>query len=54
MSFTVVPLHNLSLPLGTRIPFGADFTLQEIPPWVKDVAGGAESGLVSPAGANAR
>ncbi len=36
MSFTVVPLCNLSIPLGTRIPFGADFTLQELPPWVKE------------------
>jgi len=35
MAFTVVPLHNLSLPAGTRIRFGSDFVLQDIPPWVK-------------------
>jgi hypothetical protein len=30
MAFTVVPIHNLSLPQGTRIPFGR-FTIQDIP-----------------------
>ena len=35
MSFTVVPLHNLSLPEGTKIPFGKGFILQEVPDWVK-------------------
>jgi hypothetical protein len=36
MSFTVVPLHNISLPAGTQIPFGHDFTLQDVPDWVKN------------------
>ena len=39
MAFTVVPLHNLSLPAGTRIPFGSSFVLQDIPPWVKNDRG---------------
>jgi hypothetical protein len=34
MSFTVVPLHNLTLPRGTRIPFGKGFVLTDIPEWV--------------------
>jgi hypothetical protein len=34
MAFTVVPLHNVSLPTGTSIPFGNDFTFQDLPPWV--------------------
>lgn len=33
MSFTVVPLHNLSLPVGSRIPFGK-FTIQDVPHWL--------------------
>lgn len=36
MSFTVVPLHNLTLPAGTKITFGDDFFLQDMPRWVKD------------------
>jgi Apea-like HEPN len=36
MSFTVVPLHNLSLPAGTRIPFGTRFVLQDVPEWLND------------------
>src|ERR1035441_6803045 len=35
MSFTVVPLHNLDLPAGSRIPFGKNFVLQGIPEWLK-------------------
>jgi hypothetical protein len=35
MSFTLVPLHNLDLPPGTRIPFGNGFVLQDTPAWVK-------------------
>lgn len=35
MSFTVVPLHNLNLPSGTRIPFGSKFVLQDLPEWLK-------------------
>lgn len=35
MSFTVVPLHNLDLPAGSRIPFGPKFTIQDIPEWLK-------------------
>ena len=30
MGFTVVPIHNLSLPQGTHIPFGK-FTIQDVP-----------------------
>jgi hypothetical protein len=30
MAFTVVPIHNLSLPEGTQIPFGK-FTIQDVP-----------------------
>lgn len=36
MAFTVVPLHNISLPAGIRIPFGNDLVFQETPSWVKD------------------
>ena len=36
MSFTVVPLHNLSLPDGMRAEFGNGFILQDVPQWVKD------------------
>ena len=35
MSFTVVPLHNLALPPGSRVPFG-NFTIQDVPQWLKD------------------
>src|SRR5258708_27236807 len=35
VSFTVVPLHNLNLPAGSRVAFGNDFVLQEVPEWVK-------------------
>jgi hypothetical protein len=35
MAFTVVPLHNLNLAGSTRIPFGSDFYLQDMPQWVK-------------------
>ena len=34
MSFTVVPLQNLTLPKGTQIPFGKGFVLTDIPEWV--------------------
>jgi hypothetical protein len=33
MSFTVVPLHNLNLPAGSRVPFGK-FTIQDVPEWL--------------------
>ncbi|MFB3777581.1 MAG: hypothetical protein ACE141_08210 [Bryobacteraceae bacterium] len=36
MSFTVVPLHNLSLPSGTRAIFGNGFVFQDVPQWVKN------------------
>jgi len=36
MSFTVVPLHNLQLGKGTRIPFGNGFVLQDVPDWVRN------------------
>jgi hypothetical protein len=39
MSFTVVPLHNLNLPSGTRVPLGNGFVLQDVPAWVKDDKG---------------
>jgi hypothetical protein len=35
MSFTVVPIHNLSLPSGSLIPFGNDVVLQDVPEWLK-------------------
>jgi hypothetical protein len=34
VSFTVVPIHNLTLPAGTCIPFGNGFMLQDMPLWV--------------------
>jgi Apea-like HEPN len=36
MAFTVVPLHNLVLPSGSRAQFGESFILQELPPWVPE------------------
>jgi len=39
MSFTVVPLHNLNLLTGTRVPLGNGFVLQDAPEWVKDDKG---------------
>lgn len=36
MAFTVVPLHNVSLPAGTSIPFGNDLIFQDNPQWVRD------------------
>jgi hypothetical protein len=39
MSFTVVPLHNLDLPTGSRIPFGTKFVLQDVPDWLKKDTG---------------
>jgi hypothetical protein len=38
MSFTVVPLHHLNLPVGSRVPFG-NFTIQDVPQWLKDDSG---------------
>lgn len=35
MAFTVVPLHNLDLPVASRIPFASGFVLQDVPDWVK-------------------
>ena len=39
MSFTVVPLHRVDVPPGTRIPFGPDFVFEEIPDWLKQDKG---------------
>ncbi len=39
MSFTVVPLHDLDLPLGTTIPFGNGFVFQGVPDWLKKDTG---------------
>jgi hypothetical protein len=36
MSFTVVPLHNLDLGSGARIPFGDGFILQDVPLWLRN------------------
>jgi hypothetical protein len=36
MAFTVVPLHNVELAAGTRIPFGNDLVFQDTPSWVKE------------------
>lgn len=35
MAFTIVPLHNLKLDAGTRIPFGNGFVFQDVPDWVR-------------------
>ena len=35
MAFTIVPLHNLDVPAGSRIPFGSKFILQDVPEWLK-------------------
>jgi hypothetical protein len=35
MSFTVVPLHNLDLPGDTRLAFGAKFSLEPVPDWLR-------------------
>ena len=34
MSFTIVPLHNLDLGAGARIPCGKHFVLEDIPSWL--------------------
>jgi len=36
MSFTVVPLHNLSLGKGARVPFGEGLVLQDVPEWLRN------------------
>ena len=36
MAFTVVPLHNLTLDVGTSAEFGAGFVLQDVPQWLRD------------------
>jgi hypothetical protein len=36
MAFTVVPIHNLHLPTGTQVDFGAGFVFQDMPQWVKN------------------
>lgn len=36
MSFTVVPLFNLSLDPGTRAEFGDEFVFQDVPEWLKN------------------
>jgi hypothetical protein len=36
VSFTVVPIHNLKLEPGTRVPFGNGFVLQDVPGWLKN------------------
>jgi hypothetical protein len=35
VAFTVVPIHNLDLPVGTVIPFGR-FTVQDVPEWLRN------------------
>jgi len=35
MSFTVVPLHKLSLGKGARVPFGDGFVLEDVPEWLR-------------------
>jgi hypothetical protein len=39
MSFTVVPLNNLDLAVGTRIPFGKQFVVEEVTEWLKKDTG---------------
>jgi hypothetical protein len=36
VSFTVVPVHNLDLGVGCRIPFGSKTILQDVPEWLKE------------------
>jgi hypothetical protein len=36
VSFTVVPVHNLDLGVGCRLPFGSKFVLQDVPEWLKE------------------
>lgn len=36
MSFTVVPLHNLSLDPGTHAAFSDGFVFQDVPAWLKN------------------
>src|SRR5437588_771711 len=36
MAFTVVPLHNLNLGAGARVPFSAGFVLHNVPQWLRD------------------
>lgn len=35
MAFTVVPIHNLTLPTGTQVQFGDTFVLRNTPEWLK-------------------
>jgi hypothetical protein len=35
VAFTVAPLHNLSLPAGSRIPFGSKFAILDVPDWLR-------------------
>lgn len=35
VAFTVAPLHNLDLPVGSHIPFARGVVLQDVPDWVK-------------------
>jgi hypothetical protein len=34
MSLTVLPLHDLDIGPGARIPFGKNFVLQDVPSWL--------------------
>lgn len=36
MSFTVAPLHHVTVPLGTQVPFKPDLVFQECPAWLKE------------------
>src|SRR5580658_4244882 len=36
MAFTVIPLHNLTLPAGTSVPFANGFIFQDLPEWVRN------------------
>ena len=36
MAITVIPVHNLDLPVGTRIPIGTKFVLEDVPEWLKN------------------
>jgi len=39
VAFTVAPLHNLSFPAGSIIPFGSKFVIQDVPDWLKQDKG---------------
>lgn len=39
MAFTVAPLQNLRLPVGSQVPFGNGLFLRDVPGWIKNDKG---------------